>query len=50
MLPDATQVADPFHLIKLANQRLDKVRRRTQNDTPPAADAKTTPCVAADAC
>ncbi len=23
MLPDATQVADPFHLVKLANQRLD---------------------------
>jgi len=33
MLPDATQVADPFHLIKLANQRLDEVRRRVQNET-----------------
>ena len=33
MLPDATQVADPFHLVKLANQRLDEVRRRVQNDT-----------------
>lgn len=33
MLPDATQVADPFHLIKLANQRLDEVRRRVQHDT-----------------
>jgi transposase len=32
MLPDATQVADPFHLIKLANQRLDEVRRRVQNE------------------
>jgi len=26
-------VADPFHLIKLANQRLDECRRRVQNDT-----------------
>jgi transposase len=27
MLPDATQVADPFHLVKLAGQKLDEVRR-----------------------
>jgi transposase len=33
MLPHAIQVADPFHLIKLANQRLDEVRRRVQNET-----------------
>ncbi len=33
MLPDARQVADPFGLVKLANQRLDEVRRRVQNDT-----------------
>jgi len=33
MLPDAGQVADPFHLVKLANQRLDAVRRRVQNET-----------------
>lgn len=33
MLADATQVADPFHLIKLANQRLDEVRRRVQQET-----------------
>ena len=33
MLPDAVQVADPFHVIKLANQRLDEVRRRVQNET-----------------
>jgi len=32
-LPDAVQVADPFHVIKLANTRLDDVRRRTQQDT-----------------
>jgi transposase len=33
MLPDADQVADPFHVVKLANQRLDEVRRRVQNET-----------------
>jgi transposase len=33
MLPDAIQVADPFHVVKLANQRLDEVRRRVQNET-----------------
>ena len=33
MVPDAVQVADPFHLVKLANQKLDEVRRRVQNDT-----------------
>jgi transposase len=33
MLPDAVQVADPFHLVKLANQRLDEVRRRVQQAT-----------------
>jgi transposase len=33
MLPAAVQVADPFHLVKLANQRLDECRRRVQNET-----------------
>jgi transposase len=33
MLPAAVQVADPFHVVKLANQRLDEVRRRVQNET-----------------
>lgn len=33
MLPAAGQVADPFHLVKLANERLDEVRRRVQNET-----------------
>jgi transposase len=33
MLPRAGQVADPFHVVKLANQRLDEVRRRVQNET-----------------
>jgi transposase len=32
-LPDAAQVADPFHLVKLANTKLDECRRRVQNDT-----------------
>ena len=33
MLPEATQVADPFRVCKLANQRLDEVRRRVQQET-----------------
>jgi transposase len=33
MLPDAVQVADPFHLIKLANSKLDECRRRVQKET-----------------
>jgi len=33
MLPDATQIADPFQPIRLANQRLDECRRRVQNQT-----------------
>ena len=33
MLPHATQVADPFHLLKLANAKLDECRRRVQNET-----------------
>jgi transposase len=32
-LPDAVQVADPFHVVKLANQKLDECRRRVQNQT-----------------
>ena len=32
-LPDATLVADKFHVIKVANDRLDETRRRVQNDT-----------------
>lgn len=32
-LPHVTQVADAFHLIKLANQKLDECRRRVQNET-----------------
>lgn len=33
MLPDVTQVADPFHVVKLANTKLDECRRRVQNET-----------------
>jgi transposase len=33
MLPDAIQIADPFHVIKLANAKLDECRRRVQNET-----------------
>jgi transposase len=33
MLPHAVQIADPFHVVKLANFVLDEVRRRVQNDT-----------------
>ena len=33
VLPDALQVADPFHVVRLGNQRLDEVRPRVQNET-----------------
>jgi transposase len=32
-LPDATQAADPLHVVKLANSKLDECRRRVQNET-----------------
>jgi len=32
-LPDAVQVADPFHVVKIANTALDECRRRVQNET-----------------
>ena len=31
-LPWATQIADPFHVVKIANQKLDECRRRVQNE------------------
>lgn len=43
VLPDATQVADPFHVCKLANQKLDECRRRVQNDTLGHRGRKTDP-------
>lgn len=33
MVPDAVQVADPFHVVRVANTALDECRRRVQNDT-----------------
>jgi len=33
MVPGATLVADPFHLIRHANAKLDECRRRVQNET-----------------
>jgi transposase len=32
-LPATRKVADPFHLVKLANQKLDEFRRRVQHET-----------------
>ena len=32
-VPHAGQVADPFHVVRLANAALDEVRRRVQNET-----------------
>jgi transposase len=32
-LDQATRVADPFHVVRVANRCLDKVRRRVQNET-----------------
>jgi transposase len=32
-LPDAIQVADPFHVLRHANSKLDECRRRVQNET-----------------
>ena len=33
VLPHARQVADPFHVVRLANRSVDLVRRRVQNET-----------------
>ena len=43
MLPDAVQIADLFHVVKLANFVLDEVRRRVQNDTLGHRGRKTDP-------
>lgn len=32
-LDHVTQVADPFHPVRLANSKLDECRRRVQNET-----------------
>jgi transposase len=43
MLPDAVQVADPFHVVRLANTALDECRRRVQNETVGHRGRKTDP-------
>lgn len=43
MLPSAVQIADPFHVVKLANFVLDETRRRVQNDTLGHRGRKTDP-------
>jgi transposase len=46
-LPGATQVADPFHVVKLANTKLDECRRRVQNETMGHRGRKSDPSIAA---
>ncbi|MCQ3805108.1 MAG: ISL3 family transposase [Acidimicrobiia bacterium] len=41
VLPHACQVADPFHVVRLANRCVDLVRRRVQNETLGAPRAET---------
>lgn len=43
MVPDAVQIADPFHVVKLANSKLDECRRRVQNETMGHRGRKTDP-------
>jgi transposase len=43
MLPDAVQVADPYHVVALANHALDECRRRVQNETLGHRDRKNDP-------
>ena len=50
MVPDATQVADPFHVCKLANTKLDECRRRVQNETLGHRGESPIPSIGADAC
>ena len=42
-LPEATLVADPFHVVKHANSKLDECRRRVQNETLGHRGRKTDP-------
>jgi len=43
MVPNAEQVADPFHVVKHANAKLDECRRRIQNETLGHRGRKTDP-------
>ena len=57
-LPDAVAVMDPFHVVRLAGDALDRCRRRVQQDTPrpprphrrPALRAPGAPCTPAPTC
>ena len=42
-LPFATQIVDPFHVVKLANQTLDECRRRVQTELFGLRDRKVDP-------
>lgn len=42
-LPGAVQIADPFHVVKHANSKVDQCRRRVQNDTLGHRGRKTDP-------
>ena len=48
--PQAGQVADPFHVVRVANHSINEVRRRTQNGTFGVAAAKTIPPIGRAAC
>ena len=50
MVPAAVQVADPFHLIRLANTKLDECRRRVQNETMGHRGRKDDPRIGRDGC
>jgi transposase len=45
-LEHAIRVADPFHVIRVANRCLDVVRRRVQNQTLGHRGRKPDPCTA----
>jgi transposase len=49
-LRHVTQVADPFHLMRLANSKLDECRRRVQNETVGHRGRKDNPLYGRDGC
>lgn len=49
-LDHVTRIADPFHLVRLANDKLDERRRRVQNETSAIADASTIRCIGSAGC
>ena len=44
-LPAAVEVMDPFHVVKLAGDSLDEVRRRVQQETTGHRGKKATRCI-----